>query len=223
MRNLQSDVICDVALISVNFHGTDGNDDLPRIVESCRIWPTMVMFPLRAAPIQIMHGNPTDLIPFDENVLVSDDGVAHAIRLALGASQSEDEVARDDRALELERHVRRREEPLCRPNVVQQARQRVRLHRRRVLVELPLREVRFHECGSIDEDAVAVVERLFIKLFLHQPVIICGHERWRHGKRRMPEPTWANARTSWTRAVVGSGKSSTVKRSWLGFGFDAVG
>ena len=96
-----------------------------------------------------------------------DDRIAHTVRLILRAPLQEDEVTRDDRALELERHVRRREEPLCRPNVVQQARQRICLHRRRVLVELPLREVRFHECGPIDEDAVAVVERLFIELLLH--------------------------------------------------------
>ena len=59
--------------------------------------------------------------PFDEDILMPDDSVAYTVSLGLGASELQDEVARDDGALELERHVRRREELLRRADVVQQA------------------------------------------------------------------------------------------------------
>ena len=70
-----------------------------------------------------------------------------------------------------------REELLCSADVVQQARQSVRLDRRRVLVKLPLWKMRLHECGAVDEDAVAVVEGLLIELFLIAKVSACPRER----------------------------------------------
>lgn len=83
--------------------------------------------------------------PLHEDILVPDDRVAHAVRRRLGPAQREDEVARDDRALELERQVRRREELLRGADVVHEARERVRLHDAWGLAVLPLREVRPRE------------------------------------------------------------------------------
>ena len=106
-----------------------------------------------------------------------DDSIAHAIRLSLWASKLEDQVARYNSALEFKRQVCRRKELLCSADVVQQARQSVRLDRRRVLVKLPLWKMRLHECGAVDEDAVAVVEGLLIELFLIAKVSACPRER----------------------------------------------
>ena len=106
-----------------------------------------------------------------------DDSVAHAIRLRLGPAQPEDKVARNDRALEFERHVGRSEEFLRGTDIVQQAGESISLHRGRVLIELPLREVGSHERRPIDEDAVTVVECLFVQFFLHQLISLCCHGR----------------------------------------------
>ena len=59
------------------------------------------------------------------------------------AALLEDEVSRNDRALELKRHLRRREEALRRADVVQEAREVVRL-----AVVRPAREVGLHERGA---------------------------------------------------------------------------
>ena len=71
------------------------------------------------------------------------DRVAHTIGLILRTALLEDEVSRNDRALELERHLRRREEAIRRADVVQEAREVVRL-----AVVRPAREVSFHERGA---------------------------------------------------------------------------
>ena len=97
-----------------------------------------------------------------------DNRIANAVRLHLRPSKLEDQVSRNDRALELERHVRRRQELLRRPDVVQQAGQRIRLHRSRCLRVSPLGEVRPRQCGPIHEDAVAVIEGLLVELFLER-------------------------------------------------------
>ena len=111
-------------------------------------------------PIQREHP------PFHKDVLVPDDSVANAVRFRLRSPKLQDEIARDDGALELERHVRRREELLRRPDVVHQAGERVRLDRGRGLGVLPFREVRLHERRAVHEDAVAMVERLLVELLL---------------------------------------------------------
>lgn len=69
--------------------------------------------------------------------------LADGVRLVLRRAVREEELPRDDGALELEAHLRRREEGVGGADVVQEAREVVRLG-----VVRPGREVRADESGA---------------------------------------------------------------------------
>jgi hypothetical protein len=83
--------------------------------------PINVMLPLlmhpRISSVTLSQTQPR-CVPSYEGPLVLDDGFASAVRLVLGAACGQNGLARDKRALELERHLCARQEALRQADVV---------------------------------------------------------------------------------------------------------
>lgn len=103
-------------------------------------------------------------VPLHKDILMPNNSLTNPVRLIFNSAILQYDTPRNDRALELERHLRCREERISRPDIMQQTRKVVRLG-----VVRPLREVRLDECGAVDIDAVAVVECLLVQMCLFRP------------------------------------------------------
>lgn len=58
-------------------------------------------------------------LPFDEDILMPDYGVADTVRLVFHAPVAQDQIPGNNGTFELERHFGRRKEPVGRPDIVQ--------------------------------------------------------------------------------------------------------
>jgi hypothetical protein len=105
----------------------------------------------------------SDVSPFDKNILMSDDGLKHAVRLIFHPSVLQDEVSGDDTAFEFERHFGRCDEAVCCSDVVEETCYVVGFS-----VIRPRWEMGFYQGGAIDVNTIAMVKRRRVEFCLNQ-------------------------------------------------------
>jgi hypothetical protein len=78
----------------------------------------MVIFPLDTKLEPQGDGVTTAYIPFNKDVLMTDNGITNAVGLIFLTTEFEEKVSGNDRAFELEGHFCRIQEPIRRADIV---------------------------------------------------------------------------------------------------------